>query len=167
MWVLVLSTLYGRALHAQTVYPADTTKRAPASDQRPPAGYGDSATNVGSDTGARTGAAPAQDSVAKRPDSTRAAVEAAPPAADPSLVAACKPGPDGTPVGMLLVVRFARQATDADRAAAAKGIGGRLGGDTPDGLTYVVPPADRPLRDVEDTLIRARGVRELGEQPCP
>jgi hypothetical protein len=122
---------------------------------------------VGSDTGARSGAAATQDSVAKRPDSTKAPLEAGPPPADPSLVAACKPGPDGASVGVLLIVRFARQTTDADRVAAAKAIGGRLGGDTPDGLTYVVPPGDRPLRDVEDSLIRARGVREVGEQPCP
>ncbi len=166
-WMLLSGILCGRRLQAQTVYPADTTRRAPASGQQPLAGYGDSAANVGSDTGAKPGATPTQDSAAKRPESTRPAVEAGPAPADPSLVAACRPGPDGAPVGVLLVVRFARQATDADRAAAAKGIRGRLAGDTPDGLTYVVPPSDRPLRDVEDTLIRARGVRELGEQPCP
>jgi hypothetical protein len=160
-WVLALAVLGARGLEAQTVIPADTTKR--------PAGYGDSASSVGTDTGTRTGATPAAgpDTSTKRPEAPKAVADTTPPAADPALVSACKPGPDGAPVGVLLLVKFAPRTTDAERGTAAKSIGGQLGGDSPDGLTYIVPPADRPLRDAEDSLIRAHGVREVGEQPCP
>ena len=161
VWVLAFAALGARTLQAQRVIPADTAKR--------PAGYGDSTGNVGSDTGTRPGATPAAgpDTSAKRAEAPKAVADTTPPPADPALVAACKPGEDGASAGVLLLVKFARGTTDADRAAAAKSIGGRLGGDSPDGLTYIVPPADRPLRDAEDSLIRAHGVREVGEQPCP
>src|SRR5690242_5175120 len=166
-WLVIFAATGGRALQAQRVVPPDTVARTPSPGQQPAAGYGDSAARVGTDTGARSGAAPAQNSAANRPDTTRAPADTAPPPADPALVAACKPGPDGAPIGVLLLVKFDVHATDAERTAAATKIGGRLGGDSPDGLTYVVPPADKVLRDVEDSLIRARGVREVGEQPCP
>ena len=160
-WVLAFAVFGARGLEAQRVIPADTTKR--------PAGYGDSSSSVGTDTGTRPGAAPTTgpDTSAKRAEAPKAVADTAPPPPDPALVAACKPGEDGAPVGVLLLVKFARGTTDADRGAAAKSIGGRLGGDSPDGLTYIVPPSDRPLRDAEDSLIRAHGVREVGEQPCP
>jgi len=164
--LLIFAATSGRALEAQRVVPADTTARAAQPGQPSSTGYGDSTKNVGSDTGTRTGA-PAGNTSAGRPDTTRTAADTAAAQADPALVAACKPGPDGAAVGVLLLVKFAPRATDADRRAAAKSIGGALGGDSPDGLTYIIPPSDRVLRDVEDSLIRARGVREVGEQPCP
>jgi hypothetical protein len=100
-------------------------------------------------------------------DSVAPAAPAQPAPPDPSLVAACKPGPKGEPVAHLLLVIFRARTPPADQAAAAAAVKGWLAGEAPTGETYVALPGGVPARAAADKIILSRGVQEVSDMDCP
>jgi hypothetical protein len=70
-------------------------------------------------------------------------------------------------IDRVLLVVFLRRATEADRDAAVKAVGGRLDGESPYGETYVAIPVTASPRTAADRMVRQRGVSEVSEQYCP
>ena len=87
---------------------------------------------------------------------------------DTALARACQGLPAGTQAPGLLTVLFRAGTSDRDRAAAAKSVGGTLGGPTPYGEEYVLlPPGAGPLTVIADRLIRQDPVTQVSPAPCP
>ena len=95
-------------------------------------------------------------------------VNVAPTPLDTTLARACAGMSAGDEAPGLLVVIFRRGASDKDRAAAAKAVGGVLAGTSPYGEEYVRLSADAaPLTVMADRLIRQEPVLEVAPTPCP
>jgi hypothetical protein len=166
---------------AQTVVPRDTTRRSTtdsaASDSSGRAA-GDSVRGAPGDTTRRTrpdsaGRASADTARKVTPDSARRATPptAAPPPSAPSdsvLAAACAQG--GSLAANLLVVLFTPTASDSDRVALAKAVGGTLAGPADavraGGYYLQVPNGDLDPT-VADRVIRYPTVQEVGPVSCP
>jgi len=87
---------------------------------------------------------------------------------DTTLARACDGLPGGAEAPGLLAVIFHARTPDADRAAAAKAVGGTLAGPTGYGEEYVrLPPDAGPLTVVADRLIRQIPVTQVSPVPCP
>jgi hypothetical protein len=163
---------------AQTVVPRDTTRRAADSARAP----GDTTSRRPADS---LRPAPGDSARAPRPDSagrgpggaarpTADTVQPAPAAAAPAaigdsvLAAACAEG--GSLAANLLVVLFAPTATESDRAALAKAVGGTLAGPADavraGGYYLHVPNGDLDPT-VADRVIRYPTVAEVGPVGCP
>ena len=124
--------------------------------------------------------APAATPSAGSPSPTSAAPGGVPPQVGPApsavsvgpsdtvLARACQGMAAGTQAPGLLTVMFRAGTSDRDRAAAAKSVGGTLGGPTAYGEEYVVLPPDAgPLPVVADRLIRQDPVTQVSPAPCP
>ena len=95
-------------------------------------------------------------------------VNVAPTPLDTTLARACAGMSAGDEAPGLLVVIFRRGASDKERAAAAKAVGGVLAGTSPYGEDYVRLGADAaPLTVMADRLIRQEPVLEVAPTPCP
>jgi hypothetical protein len=126
---------------------------------------------------------PTADSVAPRPDSARAAdtaraprggppsndtVAPPPPPMDSALAAACIASPGSRPD--LMVVRFQSSATDRERAAVAREVGGKLVGrslHTAPGAWLLHVPGSGADPSVADRLIMLAPVMEVSGTRCP
>jgi hypothetical protein len=88
--------------------------------------------------------------------------------ADTTLARACQGYPAGSEAPGLLAVIFSSGTSEADRAAAAKAVGGTLAGSSPYGEDYVrLAVGAGPLAGVADRLIRQRPVKQVSPAPCP
>jgi hypothetical protein len=124
------------------------------------------------------------DSLAPRPDTARPAAGAAqtggattpndtaapppPPPIDSALGAACVNLPGGRPD--ILLVRFRATATDAERAAVAREVGGKLIGRSEHnapGAWLLHVPGSGADRSVADRLIMLSPVTEVTGTRCP
>lgn len=90
----------------------------------------------------------------------------APP--DTTLLRACAGVPGGREAPGLLAVVFRTGTIDRDRVAAAKAVGGTLGGRSAYGEEYVrLEVGSGPLSAVADRLIRQDPVVRVSPAPCP
>ena len=139
----------------------DTVRASPGDSSR--AGRPDSAARSPADTSR----AAARDS-AQRSTPAPDAPAAAPVSSDSILVAARAPG--GSIPANLLVVLFTPTATDSDRVALAKAVGGKLAGPADavraGGYYLQLPNADLDPT-VADRVIRYSTVQEVGPVSCP
>jgi hypothetical protein len=178
---LILAGVSTLPAAAQTVVPRDTTRR-PTSDTARAAA--DSGSRAAGDTvrraqgdSARPGTADslarASSDTARKPAADtieRAAPAAEPPAAstDSVLAAACAQG--GGLAANLLVVLFTATASDSQRVALAKAVGGTLAGPADAvraGATYLQVPNGDLDPTVADRVIRYPMVQEVGPVSCP
>jgi hypothetical protein len=141
---------------------SDTVLQRPQPDSASRADSTRAVSDTAGPQGAR-GAAPA--------DTATATATTAPP--DSILTTACG-GPEGptTVARDLLVVIFASQAGDAERAAAAKSVDGELVGAVTGepGAFYLRVPSggeEYRLRVASDQLIQLDMVRQVGSRACP
>jgi hypothetical protein len=87
---------------------------------------------------------------------------------DTTLARVCQGMTAGTQAPGVLAVLFRAGTSDPDRVAAAKSVGGRLGGPSLYGEEYVLLPPDAgPLTMVADRLIRQESVTQVSPAPCP
>jgi hypothetical protein len=164
---------------AQTVVPRDTTRRPPGDTAR---AAGDSASGRAGDslrTTAGDTTRPAHPDPAGGADTPRrstaestreaapSAAAASPGAGDSVLAAACAQG--GSLAANLLVVLFTPVASDSDRTALAKAVGGTLAGPADavraGGVYLRVPNGDLDPT-VADRVIRYPSVAEVGPASC-
>lgn len=134
-------------------------------------GAASSPTAVGGDSAAAA-AAPAPAGVPNagiQPPSGAASTIVTPVApVDTTLARACAGAPTGSVAPGLLTVVFRPGTPDKQRAAAARAVGGTLGGPTEYGEEYVrVPSEAGPLALVADRLIRQEPVTRVSPAPCP
>jgi hypothetical protein len=90
---------------------------------------------------------------------------------DSVLGAACGRAAGSTAIARdLLVVVFAPEASQAERAAAAKSVNGKLVGSPEAGAYYLQVPArgqEHLLRAAADQLVQLAYVRQVGSRACP
>jgi hypothetical protein len=87
---------------------------------------------------------------------------------DTTLARVCRGVPGGIEAPGLLAVVFRAGTSDQDRIAAAKSVGGTLGGPSEYGEEYVLLPPDAgALTVVADKLIRQDPVTQVSPAPCP
>jgi hypothetical protein len=90
------------------------------------------------------------------------------PPSDTTLARACIGMPGGTEAPGLLAVVFRSGTSDRARIAAAKAVGGSLGGESNAGEEYLkLAAGTEPLAAVADRLIRQDPVVRVAAVPCP
>lgn len=151
----------------------DTARGAPAvADSVPPAAGNNAPTTADSTSPNRVPAAPGTmwvnpNSPAARSGILPINVSAGQPS-DTTLARACKGLPGGSEAPGLLAVIFRGGTSDRDRIAAAKAVGGSLGGQSAHGEEYVkLAVGAGPLTAVADRLIRQDPVVRVAPAPCP
>jgi hypothetical protein len=144
---------------------ASAAGQVPAGASSPTAAGGDSATAAAASTPAPTGA---PSTGIQPPSGAASAVLTRVEPADTTLARACAGATAGSMAPGLLTVVFRPGTPDKERAAAARAVGGTLGGPTEYGEEYVRVPSDAgPLAVVADRLIRQDPVTRVSPAPCP
>jgi len=93
-------------------------------------------------------------------------VQVGPP--DTTLIRACAGAAPGDEAPGLLAVVFRAGTTEKERTAAARAVGGKLGGSSDFGEEYVLVPAEAGrLPDLADKLIQQAPVVRVSQTPCP
>jgi hypothetical protein len=151
-WIALTLVMGASGVAAQTV--ADSTLSAVASDS----------------AGSRTADTAFIDSAASHatPAARPALVVEVPPPVDTVVARACRSAAPGAAAPGLLAVAFRAHASESDRAAAAREVGGTLAKAGDGEEAYMrLPEDEEPVRIAASRLIRLSSVSGVSEIPCP
>ncbi len=117
---------------------------------------------------ADSNAAVADSAAPPEPSPQPALVVNVPPPVDPVVERACRSVSAGSSAPNLIGVVFRAEATDSDRTAAAREVGGTLVAAAREREAYISLPDDRvPVRTAASKLIKVSAVSGVSEVTCP